>query len=154
MYEWFKILDTTRLTGKTAVEDSNIANWSDLAIRFIVDVKIEPDIIVGVDCFSLFYELLNAGMTLSTDHPLNVVIGEGWQMTGSPVNGQRELSIGFELIEGRKPAVIKILSNHETMLFIATKICELVASLERLDVRVESYLERFPPEIYFRKHPS
>jgi hypothetical protein len=155
MYEWFKILDTSRLTGEAATNDYDISNWRDLVIRFIVDVKIQPDTIVGVDLYSLFCELLKAGFVIPTGQPFHVNIGEGWEMTGHPIGNQMELKIGFFILtENREPVVIKTLSSHETMLFIATKISELVSSLERLGVSLESYLKNFPPEAYSRKYAS
>ncbi|TVQ85223.1 MAG: hypothetical protein EA357_00960 [Micavibrio sp.] len=164
MYQWLKILETIRLTGEKAEEDFKFSDWelgwgSDwepLVMRFIAEVEVEaesesepePVLVVRVDFFPFFFELLEASLVVPTGKPIMVVIGEGWEMTGTPAEGGYNIDIGFELSEKREPVLSRQLSTHETMLFIAVKLSELVESLKALGVRVEDYFPHFPPEEY------
>lgn len=150
MYQWLKIGQTIRLPGELAADDFQISNWEDLGIRFIVEVEVEtkPASLVRVDFFPFFFELLKASLVVSTGKLFTIVIGEGWEMNGMPTVNGYNIEIGFELSEMRKPVLSRQLSQHETMLFIAMKLAEMVWSLRALGVNAEEYFSQFPPSEY------
>jgi SAM-dependent methyltransferase len=151
-YEWFRILESSRLGGRTKSDDmSAIVDWRSWTIGFIATVGIESDrqIEIRVDAFPLFYELLNAFGDLFAKREFDIEVGEGWSFQGAPADGGFfELNICFG--NDRRIFVSKRIRDRDVVLFLILKTSELASSLEKIDVDLEYFFTKFPIGIYRR----
>ena len=149
MYDWFKVLDVFRLSGETQSEDIQVKDWHELSMRFIAEIQImrgaQEPVIIAVDCFPLLLEFINASIAITPHQTIDIYLGEGWEMKILPTQRKHMFQIGLGLSEGAAPQVSKMLSTHETALFISVKTSEIISYLKPLGLDPEYYIPRFMP---------
>lgn len=151
MYPWFKVLDASKLNNMEEGNTFESEDWQSAATKFVAELQIGTNIFIKVDLLPLLVEFVSSGFSISGDEKVDLVVGEGWHLIGTPEKSGYELNISMWPVDQREPVVTKHLSKDEMMLFVATKISETVGALERLGIDVESYVEKFPPSQYFRR---
>jgi hypothetical protein len=150
-YEWFRIVESSRLRGRTKSDDAAIVDWHSWNIGFITQVRIESDRQneIRVDAFPFFYELLKAFGDFFAKREFDVEIGEAWFFKGAAADGGFfELNIFFG--HDPRPLLSKRLHAADVLLFLILRTGELASSLEKIEVDLEYFFTKFPIGIYRR----
>lgn len=151
MYRWFSILGSRRLSGRAKKDDDEYisdGDWGALLSAFICEFELsdlQHKYLVAVDAFPLLYELMIALEKVQSPEGIEVILGEGWILRGLPTQDGVDIRVEWETVTLRQH-----FSSSELALFLTVKIAEIISSLEKLDVDVESYMARFPPKEYQR----
>jgi hypothetical protein len=150
-YEWFRIVESSRLRRRTKSDDAAIADWQSWNIGFITQVRIESDrqYEIRVAAFPFFYELLKAFNDFFEKREFDVEVGEAVFFHGAPADsGFFEVNVFFGA--GGEIWLSKRLRAADVLLFLILKTGELASSLEKIDVDLEYFFTKFPIGIYRR----
>ena len=153
MFAWLEVLDSYRLAGRAPVRDqAEMHDWRSLALGFTTELRAADGRALGlrVDSFPLLYELWRGIYTLLKSGEFDVLVGEGWQIFGNQSSDALEIRIIIDLGDRSEVIMTKQISMDEAVLFLSTKLTDVVRSLENIGVDVEQYVSLYPLNEYSR----
>lgn len=150
-FEWFSILRSFALDNHAAPnKPSADTEWWMLETAYISEIRISSDhqFDLRVDAFPLLYELFISNAEFAASGHFRAEVGEGLRLYGTPEGQEVSIRLANQAGGNNDTLMQRKLSRSNASLFLCLKISELVQSLEKLGLDLESYLTRFPPEYY------